>query len=186
VPPLFRVVVLGPKGFPQRRRHPAGGGWMGAITEGTYRRNSDGWRKVRNDEKPQLGDERHPAVRLMLYGLRELQHQSEICIAEGERDVQTLRALGFVATTNPMGAGKWRKEYVDQLRAAGADTVNVFRDGDATGERHACIVEESCAAGGLRVRPVRLPDNPQDVSAWVAVGHSADELRAVIAASHPV
>jgi hypothetical protein len=41
-----------------------------------------------------------------------------IFIVEGEKDVETLRALGCVATCNPMGAGKWHEEYSEFLRDA--------------------------------------------------------------------
>jgi hypothetical protein len=39
-----------------------------------------------------------------------------IYVTEGEKDADNLRALGFIATTNPMGAGKWRAEYSEILR----------------------------------------------------------------------
>lgn len=56
-----------------------------------------------------------------------------IFIPEGEKDVDTLRALGFAATTNPGGAGKWQKDFSEffrgrechsdpRQRRAGADT----------------------------------------------------------------
>jgi AAA domain len=179
---LFQVVRFEPKGFQQRRRHPVDGRWMWGIGEGMYRRNGDAWRRVDSGEA-QPGDEHYPAGRLVLYGLPALKDQPEVCVVEGERDVHTLRELGLIATTCPMGAGKWRSEYVDQLLAAGVQLVNVFRDGDEPGERHARSVEAACVARGLRVRSVHLPGDPQDVTAWRAASHSADDLRAVIAAA---
>src|SRR5262249_8439441 len=46
-------------------------------------------------------------VRRVLYRLPEVTAAQTVCIAEGEKDAENLRTLGFVATTNPMGAGKW-------------------------------------------------------------------------------
>jgi putative DNA primase/helicase len=35
--------------------------------------------------------------------------ETPVYIPEGEKDCESLARLGFVATTNPMGAGKWRE-----------------------------------------------------------------------------
>src|SRR5262249_55986873 len=74
-----------PKRFAQRRPPP----------DGDYRWGLDG-------------------VRPVLYRLPELLAAHPISIvylAEGEKDVDRLRASGLVASCNPMGAGKWRDEY---------------------------------------------------------------------------
>src|SRR5262245_41400157 len=39
----------------------------------------------------------------------------EVFIPEGEKDCSNLMRLGLAATTNPMGAGKWRAEYGEHL-----------------------------------------------------------------------
>jgi len=39
-----------------------------------------------------------------------------VVVVEGEKDVATLEQLGATATTNPGGAGKWRKSYSESLR----------------------------------------------------------------------
>ena len=44
-----------------------------------------------------------------------------IYLVEGEKDTDRLRSLGLVATTNPMGAGKWQGRYSGALK--GADLV---------------------------------------------------------------
>ncbi|MEA4928566.1 MAG: hypothetical protein VB104_07810 [Candidatus Limiplasma sp.] len=62
-----------------------------------------------------------------------------VYVAEGEKDVETLRALGLVATTNPGGASasqdartlKWLPEHTEALR--GADVV-ILRDEDVAGK----------------------------------------------------
>jgi CHC2-type zinc finger protein len=61
----------------------------------------------------------------VLYRLPEVLKAQTVCVAEGEKDCDNLVKLGFVATTNPFGAGKWRDEYSETLR--GKDVV-VFGD----------------------------------------------------------
>ena len=41
-----------------------------------------------------------------------------VCICEGEKDVDRLRSLGYLATCNPMGAGKWLQCYADSWPTA--------------------------------------------------------------------
>jgi 5S rRNA maturation endonuclease (ribonuclease M5) len=120
-------------------------------------------------------------VRRVLFGLPELQGQKLVYAVEGERDVLSLRKLGVVATTSAGGAGRWRPEFTDQLRAAGVECVVVLPDNDAPGRAHAETVAQSCHAAGLKVKVVSLPGLPQkaDVSDWLAAGHTLEELIAL-------
>lgn len=83
-------------------------------------------------------------TRRVLYRLPEvLSAKSEgrrVWVVEGEKDVESLRARGEVATTSAMGAGKWQEEYSEMLRGA---TVGIISDADATGRAHARAVRES-------------------------------------------
>ena len=50
----------------------------------------------------------------MLYRLPELMaanSSATVFVCEGEKDVDLLRELGLVATTNPLGGGKWLDGY---------------------------------------------------------------------------
>ena len=79
---LYQVVRTKPKGFFQRR--PDGcGGWIAKKSQ-----------------------------RQVLYRMREVLEASIVFVVEGEQDVETLRAHGFVATTNAGGArAPWLPEY---------------------------------------------------------------------------
>lgn len=103
-------------------------------------------------------------------------------VVEGEKDVDALVALGLVATTNPMGAGKWRETYTKVL--AGAAVV-ILPDNDEPGEKHAHHVAEQLTAAGSIVKILRLPGLPKkgDVSDWLSAGGTVHELQRLVAAT---
>ncbi|MBN1443107.1 MAG: DUF3631 domain-containing protein [Planctomycetes bacterium] len=140
---LYQVVrredQSGAKDFRQRR--PDGrGGWI--------------WR---------LGD-----ARRVLYRLPDLVARpgEAVHLVEGEKDADRLAALGLLATTAPMGAGKWRPEYGESLR--GRDII-ILPDNDEPGRRHAREVLRSLRPLARSVRVVELPGLPPkgDVSDWL-------------------
>lgn len=98
-----------------------------------------------------------------------------VYVVEGEKDVDRLRSIGFVATCNPMGAGKWRTHYSQTL--AGADLV-IIPDNDDPGRAHAAAVKQSCRQHAARIRVLELPDLPEkgDVSDWLDAGGTPDRL----------
>lgn len=57
-----------------------------------------------------------------------------VYIVEGEKDADNMAKLGYAATTNAMGAEKWRDAHSEHLR--GAD-VRIIPDNDEPGQRHA-------------------------------------------------
>jgi hypothetical protein len=155
---LFQVCRYSPKGFSQRQ--PNGqGGWNGKR----------GRRQVLY---------RLPDV------LEAVALEREVLIVEGEKDVDTLTELGFTATTNPGGAGRWCEEFSTVLAGA---TVTILPDNDAAGRLHAKQVAASLRAAGGLVRVVLLPNLPPkgDVSDWLSL-HTPDDLRAVLSRSDTV
>ena len=150
---LYEVVRYAPKDFRQRR--PDGhGGWLWTLTD----------------------------VQRVLYGLPALQGQRVVYVAEGEKDVGALRALGLVATTNAGGAGQWRDDYSQQLQAAGVEAVVILPDHDPAGRAHAGDIAHSCHRAGLRVKVVTLPDLQVkgDVSDYLRAGHTRTDLVALV------
>lgn len=128
-------------------------------------------------------------VRRVLYRLPEIKGHKTVYLPEGEKDADSLWALGLPATTNPMGAGKWRDEYANQLLQAGAESVVVLADNDEPGRNHAEEVARSCQQAGLHVQKVvHFPDlSPKgDVTDWLADGRTIEELLSYIGAqTHP-
>lgn len=164
--PLFRVcrkrLTTGKKEFPQQHPDPDRPGE---------------WKWGRGD------------ARRVLYRLPELIEGvalgKVVYVVEGEKDAERLASLGYVATTAPEGAGKWRPEYGAHL--ADADVV-ILPDNDDAGRNHAEDVARSAEmAGAARVRVVTLPGLPEkgDVSDWLDAGHAGAELDALVAAALP-
>lgn len=102
-----------------------------------------------------------------------------IVIAEGEKDIDNLRGLGFASTCNPGGAGKWPDAFAQYFAGA---SVAILPDNDAAGRRHALDVAAKLHGTARRVRLVELPGLPDkgDVSDWIKAGGDADTLRAII------
>ncbi len=146
---LYQVVRYAPKDFRQRR--PNGrGAWL-------YN----------------LGN-----VRRVLYRLHELAAADgtrPVFVVEGEKDADALHALGLVATTAAMGAGKWRPEYSESLRGR---RVIILPDNDNPGRQHAETVAKALSGIASSVAILELPDlAPKgDVSDWLSAGGNKEAL----------
>lgn len=185
--PLFEVVRREPKDFRQRR--PDGEGhWVWGTLDGEYAQSRDGdWYRP-NDRTPATATRRRfPAVPLVLYRLPRVAAAAEagetVFVVEGEKDVESLEALGFVATTSPRGAGKWRDEYSRTLIGA---RVVVVPDNDEPGRKHAEQVCSSirklggeCTIIDLAADWKEMPAGA-DISDWLATGPPADYLLALV------
>ncbi|GAI07839.1 unnamed protein product, partial [marine sediment metagenome] len=80
-------------------------------------------------------------------------------IVEGEKDVKTLEKLGFPATTNPMGALKWKPEYNKYCKDR---LIVIICHRDEPGERHGRQVATSLHGTAAQIKLVFLdPDMPE-------------------------
>jgi 5S rRNA maturation endonuclease (ribonuclease M5) len=137
---------------------------------------------------PNFGVEGHPdakkpylwtmnGVRRVLYRLPEvLEAKAEgktIYVVEGEKDVESLRARGYTATTSPMGAGKWQPEYTEMLAGA---VVVIIPDADATGRAHARAVRDELVAAGCMVTTKEAATGHKDISDHFRAGLDMDAL----------
>lgn len=121
----YQVVRYRPKTFRQRR--PDGkGGWLWEL-EGVVR---------------------------VLFKLPAVIASQTVFICEGEKDCNALVTLGYAATTNAGGAGKWLSAYSEYLK--GKDVV-ILPDQDAPGKKHAELILESLADKANSVKIVDLP-----------------------------
>jgi hypothetical protein len=126
-------------------------------------------------------------VQRQLYRLPELirgvADNKPIFVLEGEKHCDKLYSEGLIATTNPMGAGKWRPEYSDRLR--GADVV-IIGDNDEPGRNHATVVAEALDGIARRIRVLDLatiwPECPEkgDILNWLDDVGTVDGLTQVV------
>lgn len=119
----------------------------------------------------------------VLYRLPELissDAQTDIVfVVEGEKDADNLARLGFITTTNPGGAGKWRDQYNEDLKDR---DVVVLPDNDDVGIDHANGVKRALAGCAHSCRVLKLPGlgDKGDVSDWIAGGGTAETLRELV------
>jgi putative DNA primase/helicase len=117
-------------------------------------------------------------TRLVPYNLPEVIEADEIYISEGEKDAETVKSFGLVATCNPGGAGKWREPYSKFFKKK---KVYVLQDDDATGRKHAQAVAESVARYASEVRLIPTFKNAKDVSEWIEKGGTKKQLQKLVA-----
>lgn len=150
---IFQVVRFEPKDFRQRRPDPANPGkWIWNLN----------------------------GVSLVPYNLPEFMKSPYVFLVEGEKDCESLKALSFVASCNPMGAGKWRQEYNEYFK--GKHTF-ILPDNDETGRKHALQVAQNIKGVAKSIKIINLPNLPEkgDVSDCIqarkAAGKSEDQIK---------
>jgi putative DNA primase/helicase len=155
---LYQVVRYKPKDFKQRQ--PDGkGGWIWSLTD--------------------------PPVRRILYRLPELRAADPTAwtfIVEGEKDVDNSAPLGIVATTNAGGAEKWEEHFNQEFRGRRAC---ILPDNDEKGRKHAAKIAAQLLSVAATVRVLALDGLPEkgDISDWLAMGHTAEELIRLVEAA---
>lgn len=115
-------------------------------------------------------------VQTVLYNLPAVLATTQpVWIVEGEKDANALIRLGAVATTAPMGAGKWRASYTEHLKGK---NVRIIPDNDTAGEASAQQIATALSTAGIATTIVRLPleGRGADVSDYIAHGGTLASL----------
>lgn len=108
----------------------------------------------------------------VLYNLPAIKYAKRegypIFIVEGEKDVETMKKIGLLAISTPIGAGKgekkWKKEYSELLK--GCDVV-ILPDNDDAGLEFAELIKDSLLNYCYKVRQYVISDKKKgDVSDW--------------------
>ena len=107
-------------------------------------------------------------VRRVLYRLPEVIASQQICIPEGEKNADDLHSLGFTATTNPFGAGKWRDEYNEWLKDKDVLIFGDVGDKNGDGEKHTAHRIRSLTGIARSIKHVQLPNGFHDISDYIA------------------
>jgi hypothetical protein len=111
-----------------------------------------------------------------------------VFVVEGEKDVDNLRRIGEVATTNPGGVGSsklWQTPaFRDPLRGR---HVVVLPDNDVPGRKHAEAVAAALHGCAKTVKVLALPALPPkgDVSDWIEAGGTREKLAELVTAAQP-
>jgi hypothetical protein len=116
-------------------------------------------------------------VRRVPYNLPEILAADEVFVVEGEKDAETLKALGLTSTTNIGGAGKWSEEY---SKALTGKKVVVAPDDDEAGKKHARAVAESAARYATEVKLLPPFEDAKDATEWIEKGGSKKALLEIV------
>lgn len=148
----YEVVRTRPKGFYQRQPDGKGGyiNSLKGIVPTLYHQNDLPTAIINNDT---------------------------IFLVEGEKDCDNLWGFGLVATTNPMGASKWRDSYSEALHSA---NLVIIPDNDAPGRDHANHIAKSCYGKAAKIRLLELPVKYADISDWLDKGNRPEDLERLI------
>ena len=145
---VFRVVRMIPKSFRQAHKGK----------DGKWVWNMDGVERV-------------------LYRIPEIMVSDTIVVVEGERDADNLSELGYCATCNVGGAGKWLDGYTETL--SGKDVI-LIGDNDAPGKEHVKKVFDSIAGKAKSVKIVKIPETFKDVTEYRDSFVEALEFKSVL------
>jgi putative DNA primase/helicase len=164
------------------RRPDGRGGWVYSISAGHFEPFGNRWEKVKKCDEPSITAVYFDAVETVLYQLPKVLKAQIIFVVEGEKCADRLNAelskaglLGeYVATTNPLGAGKWRDSYSKVL--AGKQIIFV-PDNDEPGEKHQAKACPSIAQHAATLKVLRLPGLPKKGDVYDFLnGHTIEEV----------
>jgi len=100
-------------------------------------------------------------ILVMLQKLEQaVKDKHRVFIPEGEKCCNTLKKHGFIATCNPMGAGKWLPRYSELLHGL---TCCIIPDNDKAGHEHAQSVFNSLQGIVRQVQIIDLLDLMPDL-----------------------
>lgn len=158
--------------YMQRRKHPKGG-WIWGLQKGLYGKTRGGdWFKAKADKHYEAEENIEEAHRWLYRRDEVLKAKAEgktVFLCEGEKDVETLRSWGLVATTNAGGAKYWSETFDDDL--AGTDLV-LLPDNDDAGQQRALIRGAGFKPKAKKLRVLDIakiwPEAPNkaDVTDW--------------------
>ena len=147
------------------------------LADGTFRcrrREGDHWTYKLN------GVERVP------YRLDKIKDEPAVIVCEGEKDADTLAALGFPATSGPSGKDSWPDEITP--RFAGKECRIIFDVGQDAAAL-AVAAKLSAVSDRVFIMTVPLPDHEQDITDYLDLfakeEGKRDAFYAIAAAAQP-
>ncbi len=175
---LFEKVRTKDKHFSQRR--VIDGAIVWGLEEGNYSETFNGSNQY--SKRDRLTKKQHFPLQIpILYNLPKVieavANDAWVFIAEGEKDCDTLNAMGFVATTGSSGAGKgkWVDRYSQYFKGA---TVVILPDNDDPGKKYAEEIRKSIKKYAYSIRVLIVSDIEKgDISDWNKIeGNNREKL----------
>jgi 5S rRNA maturation endonuclease (ribonuclease M5) len=139
------------------------------------------WQQHANGMGWQSGAPKGPRIPYRLPELLAADPDTPVYLVEGEKDVDRLALLGFVATTTSGGSnGKWTPELSEPFAGR---TIYIIPNNDEPGHKYAQRIAQHLHGVAAKVSIVELPglgartsDHGQDVSDWLDAGNQAENL----------
>ena len=178
--------------YMQRRPTVDRKNWIWGLQSGLYGQIKSGdWFKAKSGKTYQQEKQFEDTTRWLYHRAEVLKAKKEgriVCLVEGEKDVETIRAWGIAATTNAGGAKEWRDAFDDDL--SGCHLV-ILNDNDDAGRTRAMNRGASLQGRASSVRMLDLakhwPGMPvkADVSDWKDEGGGTKEAFEKLLANAP-
>jgi putative DNA primase/helicase len=174
------------KHFTQRRIIDGATVW--GLDGGAYYEtfnNSNNWSKKQRDTNTREFEDCKPVIYNLPEVLEAIKQGKEVFIAEGEKDADNLKRLGFTATCNFDGASaskqkpKWKEEYNSYFKGA---KVIIFNDNDDAGKSHADYIASQLSQISEYVkRPIisGLAEK-EDISDWINRGANKEDIEKLV------
>ncbi len=107
--------------------------------------------------------------------LRGIEDGKKIYIPEGEKDVDTLRKYGLIATTNMGGANNWKSCLNNYFKDA---RVVLLYDNDDAGRLLLKIKLRGLSGIAKEIQVIDLPgvEEKEDITDWLDKGHTIEEF----------
>ena len=127
-------------------------------------------------------------IEMLLYNIPDWINSSWVCVVEGEKDAETLKAHGIPATTNSGGSKKWQDDFAMYFNDK---DVIILYDNDLTipkgasepvGIAHAKLVASKIKDNAKTIRMTKTSEvDKGDVTDYFNEGKTPDDLQALIA-----
>lgn len=179
---LFEKVRTKDKQFFQRRI--INGAIVWGLENGEYTETFNGSNEWSKKDRPTT-KKHFPLQKPILYNLPKVieavKNNYWVFICEGEKDCQTLKDMGFIATTgsNGAGKGKWLENYSEYFKGA---TVIILPDNDPPGKAFGEEIKKSVKKYAYSIRTIVISDVEKgDISDWSKIdGNNREKLIKII------
>jgi 5S rRNA maturation endonuclease (ribonuclease M5) len=117
-----------------------------------------------------------------LYRLPEVLTADDVLIVEGEKDCETARTLGIVATCNAGGSSRWHSDYADFFRGK---RVRIIADADESGRKHGRNIAGCLQPVAKSVQMIEFTE-VKDLTEWIEAGGTVEDLEDIFRSVPPL